>query len=276
MQSGMIALLLLLLWRPAMSVGELNSQQNIIAVVVDDSRSMAIGDADGRTREAAAVAALESGVLAGLQKRFQTRIYQAGQRSRARRKARAVSRPQGLPRISTTVCMQLASETSDLPVGAVILLSDGEQNTLGAGGEGIRRETIQALRNRRIPVHTIGFGREEHSRDVEIEDVSLADSAVADSRVAATVTLTQDGFKGEKVTLTVRDGGKILAAHDIVLGPDGRIQTEPLFFPAGAGRRQESRVQDRAACRGRKHGQQRRQAAVGGERYQAPHSLHRG
>ena len=40
-------------------VGELSSQQNIIAVVVDDSRSMAIADSDGKTREAAAVAALE-------------------------------------------------------------------------------------------------------------------------------------------------------------------------------------------------------------------------
>ena len=39
---GTLALLLLLLWQPAMTVGELSSQQNIIAVVVDDSRSMAI------------------------------------------------------------------------------------------------------------------------------------------------------------------------------------------------------------------------------------------
>ena len=48
MQSGMLALLLLLLWQPAVTIGELSSQQNIIAVVVDDSRSMALADADGR------------------------------------------------------------------------------------------------------------------------------------------------------------------------------------------------------------------------------------
>ena len=61
-----------------MVVGELSSQQNIIAVVVDDSRSMSIADSDGKTREAAALAALEGGVLTGLQKRFQTRIYRLG------------------------------------------------------------------------------------------------------------------------------------------------------------------------------------------------------
>src|ERR1700744_3644830 len=37
MQSALVALVLLLLWQPAMTVMELNSQQNIIAVVVDDS-----------------------------------------------------------------------------------------------------------------------------------------------------------------------------------------------------------------------------------------------
>src|SRR6202789_1478648 len=77
-QSAFIALVLLLLWQPAMTVAALSSQQNIIAVVVDDSRSMAIADSSGKTREAAALAALQDGVLSGLQKRFQTRIYRLG------------------------------------------------------------------------------------------------------------------------------------------------------------------------------------------------------
>src|SRR5215469_527366 len=78
MQSAFLALVLFLLWQPAMIVAELNSQQNIIAVVVDDSRSMSIADSDGRSREAVAVAALEGGVLAGLRQRFQTRLYRLG------------------------------------------------------------------------------------------------------------------------------------------------------------------------------------------------------
>jgi hypothetical protein len=60
----MVALLLLLLWEPAITVAELKSQQNIIAVLVDDSRSMSIADAgaDGKTvRETAAVQAMSDG-----------------------------------------------------------------------------------------------------------------------------------------------------------------------------------------------------------------------
>jgi len=80
LQSAFVALVLLLLWQPAMVIAELSSGQNIIAVVVDDSRSMAIADSDGRTREAAAVGALEGGVLRGLEQRFEPRVYRVGSR----------------------------------------------------------------------------------------------------------------------------------------------------------------------------------------------------
>lgn len=236
MQSAMLALVLVLLWQPAMMVGELSSQQNIIAVVVDDSRSMAIADSDGKTREAAAVDALEDGVLSGLRKRFQTRIYRLGSQ------LTEVHEPQGTGQIKPMEAAthiddglkQLVAGTSDLPVGAVLLLSDGGNNTAGLAGSGIGLDALQALRNRRLPVHTIGFGQEQHAHDVEIEDVSVAASATAHARVAATVSLTQRGYAGQKVTLTVRDGDKTLAAREVTLGADGKIQTEPLFFPIGA------------------------------------------
>jgi hypothetical protein len=233
MQSAMVALLLLLLWQPAMTIGELNSQQNIIAVVVDDSRSMATGDSGGRSREAAALAALDGGVLAGLEKRFQTRLYRIDSELKRQEGTQGIA-PTGTATRLDDGLKQLVAETSDLPVGAVVLLTDGGQNTTGLGGSGIGADTLQELRNRRLPVHTVGFGREELAHDVEIEDVSLAEKAVANARVAATVTLSQHGYTGEKATLAVREGNKTLAEHEITLGPNGRVQAEPLFFPAGA------------------------------------------
>lgn len=232
-QSLLISLLLLLLWKPAMSVSELNSQQNIIAVVVDDSRSMSIADSDGKTREAAALALLEGGLLAGLKKRFQVRVYRLGS------ELKRVDSPQQIIPVETATQIgeglkELATTTSDLPLGAVLLLSDGSQNTSGMESAGIGADALQAIRNRRLPVHTIGFGEEEPAHDIEVEDVSLAANAVANARVAATVSLTQHGYTGQKATLTVRDGDKLLTARQITLGPEGRIQTEPLFLPVGS------------------------------------------
>ena len=42
LQTLLAAVVLVLLWQPAITVAELKPQQNIIAVLVDDSRSMAI------------------------------------------------------------------------------------------------------------------------------------------------------------------------------------------------------------------------------------------
>src|SRR5437867_3234291 len=77
LESGLIALILFLLWHPALSVATLRPQQNVVAVLVDDSRSMSINDASG-TREAAAQAALNAGLLKSLGERFQVRLYKFG------------------------------------------------------------------------------------------------------------------------------------------------------------------------------------------------------
>jgi hypothetical protein len=233
LQSAMLSLVLILLWQPAMLIGELSSQQNIIAVVVDDSRSMSIADSNGKTRESAAIAALEGGVLSGLRKRFQTRIYRLGSQ------LAKVDSPEGIAPVEPATHIdeglkQLVADTADLPIGAVLLLSDGGDNTQGTGNSGIERETLVALRNRRLPVHTIGFGSEQHAHDIEMEDVSVAATATANARVTATVSLTQHGYAGRSATLTVRDGDKTLAAREVTLGADGRLQTEQLFFPIGA------------------------------------------
>src|ERR1035438_5851776 len=77
LESAMLALILFLLWHPALSVATLRPQQNVVAVLVDDSRSMGIADAGG-TREAAARRALDGGLLKSLGSHFQVRLYKFG------------------------------------------------------------------------------------------------------------------------------------------------------------------------------------------------------
>ena len=128
----MVTLLLVLLWEPAITVAELKSQQNIIAVLVDDSRSMAIADAGSdakQTRDATAVKTLEDSVLAGLAKKFQTRVYRldaALTRVNDPPKAQldgmagaSAATGAGATHINAGL-RQLTAETSDLPVGAVV------------------------------------------------------------------------------------------------------------------------------------------------------------
>jgi hypothetical protein len=232
MQCTFVALVLLLLWQPAMMVAVLSSQQNIIAVVVDDSRSMARADQDGKTREAAAVEVLQNGVMSGIQKRFQTRLYRLGKDITKLDGLNGVQPNDGATNINGAL-KELVEDTTDLPIGAVLLLSDGGQNTVDIGGSGIALETLQALQNRRLPVHTIGFGRPEVERDVELENVSVAAGAVINSRISAAVSFLQHGYAGQTAKITVKDGDRTLATREIKLAPNGVLQTEPMFFSAG-------------------------------------------
>src|SRR5580704_13293151 len=234
LQSLLIATVLVLLWQPAITVAELAPQQNVIAVVLDDSRSMAIADSGGdgkQPREAAAQKALEDGVLAGLQKKFQIRLYRLDSRV-ARVAAPGEIQPTAPATLINNGLRQLTSETSDLPVGAIVLLSDGSENSIDGSGD-LALETIHALRNRRIPVHTVGFGKEQLAHDLELSDVRVAFRAMADSRIPATVTFHQRGYAGSKALLVIRDGDKTLGSREVTLGADGATQVETIFFSPG-------------------------------------------
>ena len=230
LQTLLAAIVLVLLWQPAITVAELKPQQNIIAVLVDDSRSMGITE-DGSTRQAQAVKALQSGVMDSLNRSFQTRLYRIDDVPARIESLKELQASAPSTRIGDSL-KQLSEETSDLPIGAVVLLSDGDDNT-----GSVSADTISALRARHIPVHTVGFGRERAGHDVELDDAVIAPRALADSRLVARITFHQRGYAGSKINLTVRDvstgQGKTLAANTFTLGADGNLQTETLMFDIG-------------------------------------------
>src|SRR5256885_2322688 len=84
-------------------------------------------------------------------------------------------------------------------LGAVVLLSDGADNS-----GGVDRETIAQIRQRQIPIHTVGFGKEKLNKDIEISDVVLPARTLADARLAAEVTFRNSGYAGQKAKLMVK------------------------------------------------------------------------
>ncbi|HLI84194.1 MAG TPA: glutamine amidotransferase [Bryobacteraceae bacterium] len=230
LQTLLAALLLVLLWQPAITVAQLKPRQNIIAVLVDDSRSMGISE-DGSTREAKALRALENGGMAALNRSFQTRVYRVDAGVARIDDWKNVQPNAPSTRLGDSL-KQLLAETSDLPIGAIVLLSDGSDNS-----GGIDADAISALRARHIPVHTVGFGRERAEHDIELEDAVIAPRALADSRIAARISLDQRGYAGKAVNITVRDVSteqpKVLASRSITLGRDGDRQRETVMFDIG-------------------------------------------
>ena len=108
------------------------------------------------------------------------------------------------------------------------MLSDGADN---AGG--IDLATIAAIRRQRIPIHTIGYGKEHPDKDVEITDAVMPSRALPDSKLTATVTLQNWGVSGAKSKLTVRESGKVLVTQDVTFKDNGVLQPETVVFNGG-------------------------------------------
>ena len=226
LQSLLVCVLLFLLWQPALSIATLRPQQNIVAVVIDDSKSMATQD-DGRSRHDQVLDALNGGLIKSLQAKFQVRLYRLGDHVERIEKLEQLKASAPATHIGDNL-KEVLADSATLPIGAVVLLSDGADNT-----GGIDLETISEIKRQRIPIHTVGFGREQMAHDIEVTDVQLPVRSLAKSRLQAVVTFHQHGFKGDKVRLAVRESGKVLASRDIVLKGDGAAQSETVLFNAG-------------------------------------------
>jgi len=222
----LVCLLLFLLWQPALSIATLRPQQNIVAVVIDDSRSMSTQE-DGHSRKEQVLSTLNSGLLNSLKGRFQVRLYRLGDHLERIEKTEQLNASAPATHIGEGL-KEVLADSATLPIGAVVLMSDGADNS-----GGIDLETISEIKRQRIPIHTVGFGRERMAHDIELTDVQLPARSLAKSRLQAQVTFHQWGLKGQKVRLAVRDSGKVLTSRDIVLQGDGAAQTETVLFNAG-------------------------------------------
>ncbi len=227
-QCALIALVLFMLWRPAISVARLRPQQNVVAILVDHSRSMGIAD-DGTPRIVEAENLLNTELGPQLDKKFQVRLYEFGHDASRIQSAKNLTATDNATRIGDSL-HDIAQDAGSMPLGAIVLMTDGGDNT-----GGVDRETISQLRQLRVPVHTIGFGPDHFQKDIEVEDASLPARALAHSRLSARVAFRQHGYTGEKVRVTVRENGQLLNQQQMTLGPDSEQSGSVVFDIGDAG-----------------------------------------
>lgn len=227
LQSSMVAVLLIMLWQPAIRVSALKSQQNVVAVVIDDSKSMSVSD-NGQTRIDHAKKILNDELITGLEKQFQVRLYRAGSSLTRISGTDELRGEESTTRLSDNL-KQAVAEATTLPVGAIVLLSDGADNS-----GGLDLASLSEIRRQRIPIHTIGFGREKFAKDLEITSADIASRTLNGARLSAQVTFRQNGYEKKQTRLLAKADGNVLASKDLVLKKDGETQTESILLPAGA------------------------------------------
>jgi uncharacterized membrane protein len=122
-------------------------------------------------------------------------------------------------------------ELAGLPVAGLVIVSDGADN----GGADLE-PVLLALRGRRLPVYTVGVGRERFARDLAIERVVLPSRALAGAGVLAEVVMHVRGLSGERTTLTVEADGRIVATEELRLPRGGDVaRARPRLPPLAVG-----------------------------------------
>ena len=221
-----VALLLFCLMRPVLVVRAIEPQRNVLAILVDDSRSMTIADQDQQPRSAFVRGEFgASGRLREvLGRRFALRDF------RFSATAERSPTPDGASFAGTRsnigrALQRTAEELAGLPVSGIVLLTDGA-DTSRTG----MADTLRSLRSAGLPVFAIGLGRETLAHDVQLGRVDPPLLVLKGTTLVVDIVIGQSGFAGRTVPVVVEDEGQPIASQDVTLPPDGEPVTARIRF----------------------------------------------
>ncbi|MBK8248954.1 MAG: hypothetical protein IPK85_16375 [Gemmatimonadetes bacterium] len=222
--------------RPVLVIAESVAQRNIVAVLVDDSRSMGITDLPGGRSRSAAVTSLvgtvDSALLKALQPRYQTRVYRV---STAGKVGDANSIPFTGPRTRLlTALLRVQDELAGAPLAGIVVLSDGADNSASGGGPGSTGITEQmlSLRSRGVPVYSVGVGTPRFDKDAEVTRIDAPRSVLKNSTVLVNVVISHRGLGGTRIPVVVEDSGRIIGSVTVELPRNGEAVQARIRIPA--------------------------------------------
>jgi uncharacterized membrane protein len=224
-----LAALVLFLFRPIAILPPASSRDAVVPVLVDASRSMRVGDADGQTRLARANAILTTQLLPGIGRQFTAQLFSVGE---------AVA-PAAVERLSaearrtdlTGALASIRERYRGQRVAGIVLLSDGADTgagqagltgtAAGTGEAGRAGEAGKAGAENGPPVFAIGIGSPDGPRDREVLGVTAGDPRLDQASVDLHVTALSTGFGRTPFQLRVLANGQPIETRRLVPQADG-------------------------------------------------------
>ena len=213
---AILGIILICLFRPLMVVRAAVAQQNFLAVLIDDSRSMQIADVDGQPRASyvkAEFGAADRGVLKALSEKFTVRTFRFSNAPARTLQESDLTFGGSQSRLGAALA-GVRQELAGLPVAGLVMVSDGADTADAALGD-----AILGLKAEGLPVFTVGVGRETLSKDIQVGRVVTPKTALKGTTLMVDVVLSQSGFDGQQVTLDVEDEGTLVSTQQVTL-PD--------------------------------------------------------
>ena len=229
LQLAMVALVLLVIWQPAILTEQLRAGDNVVSLMLDVSESMNYGEGD-LPRMQTALAIARGGVMERIGEEYTVqRVVFSGQ-ARQVSSYEALPPPQKSTRLGDSL-KEVLGMSRVTPLGAVILITDGADND-GA----LTQDQLAEIARYDVPVHTIGIGRDRIDEDLELQSVNLPERALPGTLLSARVAVRHDRPGTARIKVT--DGDRLVTAKELQLEPGTDVTTAWVDVPvADAGYR---------------------------------------
>ena len=210
-----LSLLLLLLMRPSLVISTLLPRETKLDILVDNSSSMGLPlGTSSRGERVRKLLQPDAEFLVALQEKFRVRMIRFDSRTSELDAESELDWKGNRTDIAGALEDSLA-EASAEPLGGILLFTDGADNSFSSF-----REVLSEAKMRRIPIHTIGVGPEEATRDIEITQVTVPGSLVPETVAVARVTLRNRGFGGQRSRIEVHEGESLVQSKEVYLPRD--------------------------------------------------------
>jgi len=222
LQLAMVALVLLVIWQPSILIEQLRTGDNVVALMLDTSASMNYSEADG-SRMQQALATLNSRAIEQIGELYSIqRFVFAGEAEQVDSFA-SLPGPATVTDIGTSI-LQVLGRSRTTPLAAVIMVTDGADNS-GA----LTQAQLAEIAGYRVPVHTIGVGRDRIREDLELQEVILPGQAMPGTILSARVAIRHDDIGVARIK--VMDGDRLLTTDEIRLPADTSVTTAWIDIP---------------------------------------------
>ena len=219
---GIFAVALFSLLRPMLLLKVSVPQQNFVGIILDDSRSMQVADHNGQPRSsfiADQLGRADGPLLTELGKKFNLRIFRFSSSAERLQATNDLTYAGTATRVGDALD-RARNELSGLPVAGIVLVTDGSDNS-----EKPIDDAITGMKAQGMPVFTVGVGKEQLTRDVQVTRVETPTRALKGSSLVLDVVVTQVGYSGQRVTLSIEDEGRVVGTQELTLPDDGESQT---------------------------------------------------
>jgi uncharacterized membrane protein len=222
LRMGALALVLFCLLRPTLVVRAAVPQQNVVAVLLDDSRSMQIPDWKGQARGEFVrqeFGAADRPLLKSLSDRFLVRTFRFSSTAGRLNSVNDLKFAGSQTRLGNAL-QGAREELAGLPVAGVVLVSDGADTS-----DASLAEALLGMKAEKLPVFTVGVGTAALPRDIQIDRVSTPRTVLKNASLLVDIVVTQTGYAGKTVSVDVEDEGRIVGSQQVTFPSDGSPAT---------------------------------------------------